>query len=104
MRDRRASALVIARVSPEESGDDRSLLLIETRTEVRRPVIGEMLAGAGMMGEILCAADDGTCQYLAEVAGFVAPDDQRLVDLSGQKNVERARVIGAYPVPLGGAF
>lgn len=101
VRDRRASALVIARVAPEKSGDDRSLLLIETRAEVRRPVIGEMLASAALEGEFLCVADDGTNQYLAEAAGFVEPDDERLGALMEQKNVERARVIGAYPVPLG---
>lgn len=97
-----APALVIARVAPEDSGDDRSLLLLETSAEVRRPVIGEMLAAAGIDGEIVCAAADGTCHYLAEAAGFLDDGDSRLAGLSQQKNVERVRVIGAYPTPLGG--
>ncbi len=102
VRDRGASALVIARVSPEASGDDRSLLLLETTAEVRRPVIGEMLAAAGLEGEIVSAAADGMTQYLAEAVGFLEDGDSRLAALAKQKNVERARVIGAYPTPLDG--
>ena len=97
-----ASALVIARVPPEASGDDRSLLLLEMAAEVRRPVIGEMLTKAGLEGEIVCAATDGTIQYLAEAAGFVEGGDSRLAALAKQENVERVRVIGAYPAPLNG--
>ena len=103
VRDRGASAMVIARISPEESGDDRSLLLLETAAEVRRPVIGEMLAAAGLEGKIVCAATDGTTQYLAEARGFLENDDTRVAALTAQANVERVRVIGAYPAPLDGA-
>ena len=101
-RDRGSSALVIARVAPEASGDDRSLLLMEMAAEVRRPVIGEMLAAAGLGGKIVCAAADGTNQYLAEAEGFVEDGDSRLATLAEQENVERLRVIGAYPSPLNG--
>jgi chorismate mutase len=94
-------ALVIARVPPEQSGDDRSLLLLETSVEVRRPVIGEMLAAAGIKGEILCSAADGTQQYLAEASGFLDMDDRSLAELAKQEKVERVCVIGAYPTPLG---
>jgi chorismate mutase-like protein len=103
VRDKRASALVIARVAPENSGKDRSLLLLEAKAEVRRAVIGEMLAGAGLEGEIVCAAADGTTQYLAEARGFIENGDATVAALEKHKNIERARVIGAYPAPLGGA-
>ena len=96
-----AEALVIARVAPEDSGDDRSLLLLETAAEIRRPVIAEMLAAIGIDGEIVSAATDGSRQYLAEAAGFLADGDSRLANLAKQENVERVRVIGAYPTPLG---
>lgn len=95
-------ALVIARVPPEESGDDRSLVLLEMSAEVRRAVIGEMLASVGIDGELVCAAADGSYQYLAEAAGFIDDHDRRLADLAKQDNVERVRVIGAYPTPLDG--
>lgn len=100
VRGRGVDALVIARVLPEESGDDRSLLLMEMSTEVRRPVIGELLAAAGIEGEIVCVATDSSCQYLAEAAGFLENDDARLATLAKQDNVERVRVIGAYPTPI----
>lgn len=103
IRDRGVSALVIARVPPEESGDDRSLMLLETSASVRRPIIGEMLAAAGLDGKIVCAAIDGTAQYLAEAAGFLENGDGRVAALAGQKIVERVRVIGTYPAPLDGA-
>lgn len=102
VRGRGVSALAIARVAPEASGDDRSLLLLEMAAEVRRPVIGEMLAAAGLEGKIVCAATGGMTQYLAEAAGFVEGNDSRLTALAKQENVERVRVIGAYPAPLGG--
>jgi chorismate mutase-like protein len=103
VRDRGVSALVIARVTPEESGDDRSLLLLEVADQVRRPVIGEMLAAAGLEGDIVCAATDGTTQYLAEAGGFLEKGDSRVAALAKQANVERVRVIGTYPAPLDGA-
>lgn len=102
VRDRRASALVIARVPPEASGDDRSLLLLEMAAEVRRPVIGEMLTAASLEGKIVCAAADGSNQYLADAAGFLEDGDGRLTRLAQQENVERVKVIGAYPAPLAG--
>ncbi len=101
-RGRGIDALVIARVPPEESGNDRSLLLMEMSAEVRRPVIGEMLAAVGIEGEIVCVAADGSCQYLAEAAGFLEDQDARLAELANQDNVERVRVIGAYPTPIDG--
>ena len=102
VRGRGVSALVIARVPPEASGDDRSLLLLEMTADVRRTVIAEMLAKAGLEGQFVCAAADGTHQYLAEAAGFLESSDSRLVKLAKQENVERVRVIGAYPAPLDG--
>jgi chorismate mutase/prephenate dehydratase len=102
VRDRGTSALVLARVPPEDSGDDRSLLLLEVAEQVRRPVVREMLAAAGLDGEIVCAADDGTAYYLAEAAGFIGNGDEAVAALQKQKNVERVRIIGAYPAPLAG--
>lgn len=100
IRDRGTSALVLARVPPEDSGDDRSLLLLETGQEVRRPVVREMLAAAGLDGEIVCAAADGTAHYLAEAAGFLGNGDDAVGALQQLKNVERVRIIGAYPAPI----
>lgn len=93
-------ALVLARVAPEESGEDRSLILMEIAEERRRALFAEMLARAGLEGHLVCAATDGSRQYLLEVAGFVEDEDPRLKKLLEEDNVERLRIVGAYPVPL----
>lgn len=93
-------ALVIARVDPEETGDDRSLAVVETAGEVRRASLADMLGEAGLAGALVCAASDGSSQYLVELDEFVPNDDPRLAGLTGQKIVERVRVVGAYPTPL----
>ncbi len=99
-RKKNAQALVIARVPPQPTGDDRSLVMIETAEERRRVVFAEMLKRAGLEGRLVCAARDGSLHYLLEVQGFLEGGDGRLKRLLQQDNVERARIIGAYPVPL----
>lgn len=100
VRGEDVQALVIARVAPEKTGDDRSLLLMEIGEEQRRARFAEMLAQSGMEGSLVCAATDGSRQCLLEVGGFVEDGDPRLAKLMAHDNVERVRVVGAYPVPL----
>jgi chorismate mutase-like protein len=99
-RRKNAQALVIARVAPQSTGDDRSLVMIETSEERRRVVFTEMLKRAGLEGRLVCASRDGSLHYLVEVQGFLEDGDRRLERLLAQQAVERVRVIGAYPVPL----
>lgn len=99
-RGRGNGALVIARVAPEPTGDDRSLIMIEMREQRRRAVFAEMLGRAGLEGRLVCAAADGNLQYLVEAAGFLERDDPRLARLIDDDGVERLQMIGAYPVPL----
>lgn len=98
-----SDALVIARVDPELTGDDRSLAIIETAGELRRAAVPDLLAEAGLKGDLVCTANDGSNQYLVELQGFVENGDPRLAALAGNRPVERIRVIGAYPAPLPGA-
>jgi len=99
-RERDARALVIARISPEPTGDDRSLIMIEMAEERRRVVFAEMLDRAGLDGRLVCAARDGSLQYLVEAKGFLESGDGRLRHLMEEQDVERVQIIGAYPVPL----
>ncbi|UCH75243.1 MAG: chorismate mutase [Rhodospirillales bacterium] len=99
-RGRHAQALVIARVAPEPTGDDRTLLLIESAEQRRRAVFAEMVGQIGLDGRLVSAATDGSLQYLVEVADFLGRDDERLEALRRQDEVVRVQVIGAYPVPL----
>jgi chorismate mutase-like protein len=102
-RTRNAPALVIARVAPEPTDEDRTLILIETAQEKRRPVFAEMLGRAGLKGQLVCASTDGSLHYLVEVEGFLDIGDERLRGLLEEGGVERVQIIGAFPVPAFGA-
>lgn len=95
-----ARALVVARVSPEATGQDRSLAILETAETLRRASVVDALAEAGFDGDLVCNASDGSNQYLVELDGFVEDGDHRLGALASHQAVERVRVIGAYPQPL----
>jgi len=99
-RGRNAQALVIARVAPEPTGDDRSLIMIETAEEKRRPTFAEMLGRVGLKGQLICASRDGSLHYLVETDGFLEAGDERIRNLREEAGVERVQIIGAYPVPM----
>ncbi len=99
-RDRKAQALVIARIAPEPTGDDRSLVMIETTEERRRTFFADMLRQSGLAGRLVCAASDRSLHYLVETSEFLDAADPRLGRLKTQEHVARAQIIGAYPVPL----
>jgi chorismate mutase-like protein len=99
-RGRDTQALVIARIAPEPTGEDRSLLMIECGQETRRAVLADMLDRTGLQAQKVCSSGNGTPQYLVEVEGFLVSAEERLGRLMEEPNVERARIIGAYPVPL----
>lgn len=100
VRDSKAQALVIARIAPEPTGDDRSLILIETTEARRRAFFADMLGRVGLEGRLVCAATDGSLHYLVETAGFLEAGDPRLALLIAQEHVARAQIVGVYPVPL----
>ena len=96
-------ALVIAAVSPDASGADRSLLGLELPLEVSRARLTAALAAAGFeTGQIILRRDPGapTADVLAEVAGFVADDDPRLGNLDTV--LHPPVVLGAYAIPIDG--
>lgn len=97
-----AQALVIARVAPEATGEDRSLIMVETVEERRRPTFAEMLARAGLKGQLVCASVDGSLHYLVEAEGFLDGGDERIHSLREEGGVARVQIIGAYPVPVSG--
>lgn len=96
-------AMTIARAEPEETGDDRSWLVVESDTEVSRGMLGRTLSGAGLDGHVLEIWNEpGLWLVLVEAAGYVSADDERMERLrsrsgGGFKSVHR---IGAYPVPF----
>lgn len=98
-------AYVIANAVPEESGEDRSLLVLamtESAPSIAR--ISALLAQVGLEGRVLAQhrrGEDGA-RVLLESDGFMAADDARLAALiaADPKLIDDAVVIGAYAVPL----
>ena len=102
-RARGISAFVLARMEPEESGDDRTLIAIEADTGVSRNRIGGALAKAGLPAftSALDRVMGAVHHYLLELPGLIADGDKRLVELEAALGMNDGRVaaIGAYAVP-----
>jgi len=103
-RARGVSALVLARLEPEESGDDRALVSIECPSGISR----DRIAGAFAKAELppfISALDQtvaGMHHYLLELPGVIADNDPRLRGLEKALGLDRGSVaaIGAYAVPV----
>ena len=102
-RVRGISALLLARIEPEESGDDRALLSLESPTGISRTRISAALEKVGLP-PFTSALDQivrGVHHYLIELPGVIADGDRRLRGLETALGLESGRVaaIGAYAVP-----
>jgi len=102
-RARGISALVLARIEPEESGDDRALISLESPTGISRNRIAAAVKKVGLPG-LTSALDQivrGVHHYLVELPGVIADGDKRLRELEAALGLENGRVaaIGAYAVP-----
>lgn len=97
-------SLVVARVSFESSGDDRSFLLLDVDAGVSRGRISDKCAAlsipARSIHSILNSVGD-TTRHLVEVDGYVASDDEKLTALLTALEQPEGRCIclGGYPVP-----
>ena len=98
-------ALVVARIPPEPSGDDVSLLAVAADEEVSRDRLREILMSAGIDGHPIAIHSEGTeaagWLHLVEVAGFVAGNDRRLAAVvdADPGTVRGVVSLGAYAAP-----
>jgi hypothetical protein len=110
-RGERPGALAIARQAPEPTGDDRSLLAVETAGQISRARLAELLRQAGLApGQHVAATAPGGGEArlsLIEVDRFVPADDAAVKALGETAagaidggTIARAVVIGAYAAPL----
>ena len=102
-RVRGISALLLARIEPEESGDDRALISLESPSGLSRNRISAALEKVGL-APFTSALDQivrGVHHYLIELPGVIADGDKRLRGLEAALGLESGRVaaIGAYAVP-----
>jgi chorismate mutase / prephenate dehydratase len=94
---------VLARMEPEDSGDDRTLISVEATTGLSRNRIAGALAKVGLPASTsaLDQLADGVHHYLVELPGVLADGDERLRELGTALELKSGRVaaIGAYAVP-----
>lgn len=102
-RARDISALMLARTEPEESGDDRALLVLQAPSGISRNRIAGALAKAGLPAftSALDRVAGGMHHYLLELPGVIADDDERLRGVEKALELDRGSLaaIGAYAVP-----
>lgn len=102
------AALAIAKAAFEPTGEDVSLLVLETSSEPGRETLLEALAAAGLSAEWISdgpapAKDDGDLA-LFKVLGFVDGDDARLDGLARtlRGTISRVVPLGGFAAPIGG--
>ncbi len=93
-------ALVIARIAPEPTGDDRTLLVVETADAVGRAAMDDMLAKAKLSAQTIAAHGKALNLHLVEAAGFLDDRDVGVQLLAARDPVETVMIVGAYPAPL----
>jgi chorismate mutase / prephenate dehydratase len=100
-------AFVIGAIEPEESGDDRSLFVIETDADISRTRLLGALGNAGLPVSVIAATDAerGATTLLVEFDGWITGEDARLKDvLAGLGgSVLRCTWLGGYARPLSAA-
>jgi chorismate mutase / prephenate dehydratase len=89
-------AFAVAAMPPEPSGRDRTLLRLEPAPEHSRARIVAAFAAAGLPARWLLRHDLPAPAALAEVEGFLLPDDARLAALP----FPRTQILGAYAEPV----
>ncbi|WP_439817177.1 chorismate mutase [Zavarzinia sp. CC-PAN008] len=102
----RVSAVVVAPFEAEATGEDRSYLLVASRTEVSRARVVERVNAAGFAARCIDSQPERPGEdeawHLLEVDGFVAQDDARLAALTQSDGVSDVIVGGAVAIPVDG--
>ena len=93
-------ALVLARGMPEESGDDRSLLMFTCSKPVSRVRIGEVCTDQGLEVAAQAVTDDphepDARIHIVELDGFIDADDDRVQAVTMTLEASNVRLLGAF--------
>jgi len=107
MRGNGLEAAVICPIEQEKTGRDRSLLAVETETEISARKIEDALNSAGVSAAFVQSWHDPNRPpgwvYLVEAFGFVDPAGKqfpRFIDAIGA-SAQRILHVGGYGTPLG---
>jgi chorismate mutase-like protein len=99
-------ALAVGRVAVEETGRDRTFLVLETSAEISRSALLTSLKSVGFEIALVHVwhdpADPATWLHLVELEGFVRPDDPRLARFAKRRAEVLRQIwpIGAYAIPF----
>jgi len=102
-------ALVVAQSPLEETGRDRSLLVVEATEEMSRSALVADSREAKLAATVIQSwqppSEAAVWLHLVDVEGFVPLGDKRLAQLSRRmgKGLQQIWHIGGYAVPLGAA-
>ena len=102
---KKLGAFAVAKLVPEASGQDMTLLSIETDRDTSQARVLEQLEICNFASQPLAiqeAGEAGRQLLLLELEGFINPDDCRLQSLQAKMGGEfmRIAVLGAYPKSL----
>jgi len=93
-------ALAIGRIVPESSGQDRSLIVVETREALSRAGVTALAERVGINGHPIASCVTGLYFQLLDVDGYVTDDDDRVGELAKLNDVAQVTVIGSYATPI----
>ena len=101
-----ARALAVGYSEMEETGEDRSFLILESEQQLSRSNLRGKLEDNGFAPIEIMSGEDSPGRWLhfVEVEGCVQPEDERLASLTGSApDILQARSVGGYAVPLSAA-
>ncbi|MDD9904860.1 MAG: chorismate mutase [Rhodospirillaceae bacterium] len=93
-------AYALAKLDFDPTGDDRSLLVVETETELSRAGLRSLLTNAGLTPQLIVTDRRDGAAHLIEVDGFVQAEDEPVRKLADLEEVRSVLAIGAYGVPV----
>jgi chorismate mutase/prephenate dehydratase len=100
-RHGKSGAYAISHVHLDESGDDRTLIVVETGEQMTQQALRILLEKAGLAADSVVSRQEEVWVHLVDVAGFVKPDGPELSRLKNDAAVARVCIIGGYAVPVG---
>ena len=97
--------IALGKVQFESSGDDRTLLVVETDGSISLGTLDLVLKAGGIATNAIYdsfAPDMTRKAYLFEVEGFMESDDARLTAVVEKEDgkITMTRVIGGFPTPF----
>ena len=92
-------AYALAKMDFDPTGDDRTLLVVETETELSRAGLRNLVTNAGLNPQLVVTDRRDGEAHLIEVDGCVSAEDDPVRKLNELDEGRSVQVIGAYGVP-----